>query len=152
MPKKDDDVKDVKDAKVDQDQEQDQDPDKSYNEEDGNDKYRENDYKNALWISDIHDDFYGILDDYSYSDDRLKWVGMSDILYGRRSNYQIMYDEVIVQFIDEFVEQIESLVKYMKKKKLHIIEDDREEFERLLSLNEDIIYSRIAGCLEKWYV
>jgi hypothetical protein len=159
MPQKDDNIKDgikdslkdslkdnrVKNDKVDYYQEHDQE-----HEEGDNNRHHERDYKNGMLISDIHNNFYNLLDDYSNADDRLKWVGMSDILYGRRFGYKIIYDEVILQFIDKFMEQIEGLLKYMKRKRLHIIEDDCEEFERLVSLNENIVYSRIAGCLEKW--
>lgn len=106
-------------------------------------------YKKSLWMLDINDNFSGLIDEYIKIDDRLRWIGMFDILYGRQSCYGIRYDSDIVNFIEELLNEIDKLVNHMNKKNLHIIEDDKDQFERLLSLNRKKIYSRIAFCLEK---
>jgi hypothetical protein len=123
-----------------------------YDETEGSHQHHHYHYKNALWMSDISDDFYDLLNYYSEIDDRLKWVNMTDILYGRRSNYKLSYDSDINEFIDKFLDEIDYLLSFMKRKKHHIIEDDCDDFERLISLNREIIYSRIAFCLQKWYI
>jgi hypothetical protein len=97
-----------------------------------------------LWLSDIYDNLQELLDYYTEIDDRLKWIGISNILHSRRSSYQIIDDNIVNEFIDKFLEE----VFYLRKK--HVINEDQDEFEKLLSLNKEIIYSRMAFCFEKW--
>lgn len=109
-------------------------------------------YKNTLWMSDISTDFCKLLEHYQNIDDRLKWVSQLNILCGRRSSYKIKDDSIIKNFIDAFLEQRNCLLSHMNKKKLYIIDNDRKEFERLKSLNKELIYSRIAFCVLIRYV
>ena len=151
MPKNDEYVKDNLEDEVKEDDIKEN--DEHYEHEQKDPQIRTlNDIKNAVWILDIYDELYILLNEYTKIDDRLRYLGISDIMYGRRSSYSIKYDEQIVCFIDVFLDKILQITKSLKKKKQYIINDDKEEFERLLSLNKDRIYSRIAFCLEKWYL
>lgn len=86
-----------------------------------------------IWISDVYDELYELIDYYSEIDPRLKWVCMVDIMYGNRSYYPIKYDEEIREFIDELLGEIDGILQRIKKRKLVPREDDQEEFDRLFS-------------------
>ncbi len=104
-------------------------------------------HHSKIWMSDIIDEFYDLLDYYSNIDDRLKWIGVSNILYGPRSSYSIIYDKDIREFIGKFTGLVVTVTNKMNRKKLEIVQDDRQEFNRLMSLNHKKIYSRIAFVL-----
>jgi hypothetical protein len=147
MPKNDEYVKDdlEDEIKEDHSQEHIQEHIQEHSQEDSQDQ------QNIVWISDIYDILYPILNKYAKTDNRLRWVRMSDIMYGYRSKY-IKYDIHIKCFIEEFLDEIVKIKKSLRKKNKYIINDDKEEFERLSSLDNEQIYSRIAFCLEKKYL
>ncbi len=125
-----------------------------FEEDELEDVYRSNniDYEHKIWISEFFDDFDDLLNHYSKIDNRLRWLGISDILYSPRSSYLIKHDKFIIEFIDEFMIELDYLLNMIKRKKLSITEDDQTEFDRLFSLNKDKIYSRISFSLEKRFV
>lgn len=118
--------------------------DEKYNEHHGVSKY--------IWISDVYDELYELLDYYSEIEHRLKWVSMVDIMYGPRSYKTIPYDEDIQDFADELFDLIYEIFQRIKNKKLVIRDDDKHEFDSLETLNRDDIYSRIICGLEQWFV
>lgn len=119
--------------------------------EDSREDTKEELNKNYIWISDIYSDYLTLLDYYSELDKRLKWVGISDILYGRKSIYKLNYDENILQFVDDLLFEIDKLSKNVVKKNFQLIQEERDEYNRLMNLNKNIIYSRISFCIHKWF-
>jgi len=139
------DVRDVRDVKV-----------KDFLEEENCDfeddkQYHNYSYKNKLWIVNIIDDLCDIISFYIKIDNRLKWIGLDDIIYGSKSRFQIKFDNHIHDFINIFLNKLDEYHKCIKNKRLEI-KDDNQIFETLMSLNSQNIYSRIAFCLEKRYL
>ncbi len=97
-------------------------------------------YKKVLWLSDITDNFNYLKNYYSGIDYRLKWIDMSDILYGSYSDYKISHDNDINEFISKFLNEIDYL-----KKKCQLVENR-------INLNRKKVYSRISYCIQKRYV
>ena len=95
---------------------------------------------------------YELLDFYTKNDDRLKYISTVDLLFGGCSVRNIKNDEIILDFIEEFLDKLDKICEIIRKKQLEIIEDDQDEFDSLMSLNKKQMYSRIAFYIEKWYV
>ena len=145
--------KDDKEDKEDKEDKNDKEKLKEDDDEFEDEKYRNSsNYQNKIWMFEILDDLHDLLNYYVDSDYRLKWVGISDILYGPGSCNMIKYDDDINEFIYEFLNEIDELFDQMERKNLEIAEDDQLEFERLMTLNKEKIYSRIAYCLETWFI
>ena len=107
--------------------------------------------KTKIWITEIHDFLYPLFYHYIKLDDRLKWISLPDLLYGSSSIKNINDDEIIIDFINKFVDEIDDIFDWMINKNLEIMEEDKIEFQKIMSLNENKLYPRIAYCLEKWY-
>ena len=105
-----------------------------------------------IWLYNIYDNLYDLLTIYIQKDDRLKWLSTFDIICGPYSFNLINYDHLINDFIEEFLDQLDEIYIKIKNKKLEIADDDRLEFEKLMTLNNKKIYSRIAYCFEKRYL
>jgi hypothetical protein len=101
-----------------------------------------------VWILDIYDELYEIIQHYASIDPRLEWISMADIIYGRSSYYIIKHDQSINEFISVLLNEIVKIFRRIKRIKRR--ENDQVEFDRLFSLNKKAIYSRIAYCLGKW--
>ncbi len=119
--------------------------------------YEEDDENNSvsnkkIWIFDIFDNLYSLFDKFIEIDDRLKWVSLFDILNGPFSFKSIKNDESIKEFIDTLLESIVDIKKWMENKRLEILDDDKNEFSTLISLNRKEIYSRIAYIIHKKYI
>lgn len=121
-------------------------------DEDTNNQNTNHQNTKKFWISDMYDNLYETLDFYIIIDDRLKCISMSEILNSPFSLNTIAYDNTILDFINDFINIIDSQYEIMKRKEIEIMENDRQEFNKLLSLNKNKIYSRISYCIEKWYI
>jgi len=121
------------------------------------DNINKNNYNNKVWMLDLFNEFDMIINYYSQIDDRFKWIDINDILLSRYSykafnTVRITNDDHINEFINDFLNEINSIVHWMNRKKLQIFEEDKHIFDKLLSLNDKKIYSRIAYRFEKMYV
>jgi hypothetical protein len=108
--------------------------------------------KKKIYFSDLFDDVCHIIAEFSIYDDRLKWVNVSNLFQGKKSSTIIDNDEIINQFIDEVMYEINGY--YNKcindKNKFEMVEFNN--FNKCFNLNKDILYSRIARCIEYWHV
>jgi hypothetical protein len=109
-------------------------------------------YKQKIFLFDLCNNLYSLLNSYIKIDDRLRCIGYSEILYGPLSFNSIKYDHHIKCFINQFLDELDNIHKEMEIKKFQIIDNDNDEFNTLKSLNSKKIYSRISYCIEKWYV
>jgi len=50
------------------------------------------------------------------------------------------------------LDTLKCISKWISKKNIEILEEDRAEYEILISLNGKNVYPRIAYCLEQWYL
>ncbi len=107
--------------------------------------------KQKIWISEIYDDLYLLLNSYIIMDDRLKWVNISDIMYSPFSDKPIKNDYYIQEFINILLDELKYISELVQNKKLEILEDNLLEYESLIILNKNKIYSRIAYVFEQRY-
>jgi len=134
----------IEEIKIEEIKEQDE------NSEDNKEENFNNKIDNKIWILDIFDEIDNLLNLYIEREDRLKWLKISDILYGKESYNKILYDLDIKEFISEFL----LLVKHTKNKMSakQIDKNDQCDFDKLISLNNEKIYSKISFCIETWYI
>ncbi len=106
--------------------------------------------QNSVFFPRVSSILTNLLHEFSRRDDRLKWVNVSNILYGTRRYYRnsqnLDNDEVIKELVNEILDFIYSL------KNNNRISSDDIEYKNLIKLNENIIYSRIANCIETWHI
>lgn len=114
---------------------------------------KEKDIRKRIWISDIYDRLYHLLNYHiNYGEYRLKVVGVSDILSGKYIFKNIKYDQNIIDFINDFLEEIENILDEIKTYKLYISEEDMYEFNNICSLHENKLYYRISYCFNKHFI
>lgn len=116
-------------------------------EEDDNDTiqqttHNQNQNKPQLWITDFYPSLYSLHEHYQDTDSRLMWIGMTDILYGKSSCNIIRYDKEIKEFINVFLDEINSIIHKINDGE--IIDEHKKEYNILKSLNHQKMYSRIS--------
>jgi hypothetical protein len=136
------DIKNTKDKKIKKDK--DQVDEELENIED--EKYEENQLWEIISFSDIHYELCELLSKYSEIDNRLIWITMDNILYGRHSSKNLPDDEDIKCFIREILDLINNTKNSIRR------EEDEDDFDTLFYLSEETIYGRIVHRLEKWHL
>jgi hypothetical protein len=72
--------------------------------------------KKYFFILDIFNDLNFLIDKYNSYDNRLKWIGMAEILYGPcLHNRPIINDHFIKEFINNLLDEIYNFDKCNKK-------------------------------------
>lgn len=114
-------------------------------EEDYVDNY---DTINKLLLSDVDGNLWKIIDEYTKLDSRFDWFSLNDIYYGKYSNIKIDNDEIVVRFIYDFLDEVDNIDMICKNNAIE--QEDLYYFNKLLSLNYDKLYSKVAYCFNVW--
>jgi hypothetical protein len=126
------------------------DPSDIHIEEENNDKKIV--HVEKIWIADIYDGVSILVTQYSKMDERLKWFGIVNLIKGPLLSIPIKHDEYINKFINDFLDMLDNISKDVSKNKLEVRDDEKNEYNRIMSLNRPTIYSRISHCINKRYI
>lgn len=101
----------------------------------------END-SHRVWISDITDILDDVIIEYSRMDARLEQLRMYDLVYGIRTRGLINDDIDIRRFIKAFIDELNYIIDKINQQGIEVVDDNY--YKRLVLLDEDKLYSRIA--------